>query len=80
MAISATCIEAADELTVNAARFRRALAEVGNLRWTRDNRTSSDVDLDRALIRVPGKGGREWPICIRVPREPGPERTPDRRK
>jgi site-specific recombinase XerD len=40
------------------------LAEVANLRWVPDDPTTNDVDLDRALIRVQGKGGRERPIWV----------------
>lgn len=40
------------------------LAEVANLRWTPDQPTTNDVELDTGLIRVVGKGGRERPIYI----------------
>jgi site-specific recombinase XerD len=40
------------------------LAEVANLRWVPADPTTNDVDLDRALIRVQGKGGRERPIWV----------------
>lgn len=40
------------------------LSEIANLRWTPADPTTNDVDLDRALIRVVGKGGRERPIYV----------------
>lgn len=40
------------------------LSEIANLRWTPADPTTNDVDLDRALIRVVGKGNRERPIYV----------------
>jgi site-specific recombinase XerD len=40
------------------------LSEVTNLRWTPDDPTTNDVDLDRSLIQVVGKGNRERPIYV----------------
>jgi site-specific recombinase XerD len=40
------------------------LAEIANLRWTPVDPATNDVDLDRALIRVVGKGGRERPMYV----------------
>ncbi len=40
------------------------LAEIANLRWTPDEPTTNDVELDAGLIRVVGKGGRERPIYV----------------
>jgi site-specific recombinase XerD len=40
------------------------LSEIANLRWNPADPTSNDIDLDRALIRVLGKGGRERPIYV----------------
>jgi hypothetical protein len=40
------------------------LAEVANLRWVPGDPTTNDLDLDRALIRVQGKGGRDRPIRV----------------
>jgi site-specific recombinase XerD len=35
------------------------LAEIANLRWTPEDEATNDLDLDRQLIRVVGKGRRE---------------------
>jgi len=40
------------------------LAEITNLRWNPDDPQTNDVDLDRSLIRVVGKGNRERPIYV----------------
>jgi site-specific recombinase XerD len=40
------------------------LSEIANLRWNPDDPTRNDVDLDRMLIRVLGKGNRERPIFV----------------
>jgi site-specific recombinase XerD len=40
------------------------LAEISNLRWTPNEPTTNDVDLDSLLIRVVGKGNRERPIWV----------------
>ena len=40
------------------------LAEVANLRWDRNDETKNDVDLDRGLLRVLGKGRRERVLSI----------------
>jgi site-specific recombinase XerD len=40
------------------------LAEIASLRWTPDDETTNDVDLDEGIIRVMGKGRRERVVGI----------------
>ncbi|MFC1935531.1 tyrosine-type recombinase/integrase [Chloroflexota bacterium] len=40
------------------------LAEVANLRWVPDDATQNDVDLDRGVLRVLGKGRRERVLAV----------------
>ena len=40
------------------------LAEVAALRWTPTDHATNDVDLDQAVIRVMGKGGRERVVVM----------------
>jgi site-specific recombinase XerD len=40
------------------------LAEIAALRWTPDDETTNDVDLDSAIIRVMGKGRRERVVSV----------------
>ncbi len=40
------------------------LAEIAGLRWTPDDDTTNDIDLDTATIRVMGKGRRERTVSI----------------
>lgn len=40
------------------------LAEIAGLRWTPDDATTNDVDLDSCIIRVMGKGRRERVVSI----------------
>jgi len=42
------------------------LSEVANLRWTPEDPANNDVDLDRGLIRVMGKGRRERSVYVGV--------------